>query len=380
MADRYWIASSASTWNSTSNWSETSGGSSGASVPGSSDHAHFDGNGVGNCDVTAAFYTVAQCTLASGYTGKLWQSARGFTVTGTLSIASGATVECGGSSSQGIYVNGDVVNNGTISGTGYFHIQDVTGSPATRIISGSGSFGSSYTRIETSGNFLTKTIRLGSNIDINGSLEFVSASNSGAHTFQPYGYDITISGNVSYTLTGTSTMSWSAGAGTITLDGTNQSIDFNGQTTEDTVIDSDGTITLADDWDVDGSLTINDGNLDINGYDLTGDSLTATTSNSAIQVTDTAGTGTIGVTGAITLNGDATYGVVWAVDGSCDGATSAASYTDVQNSTMTVGGTDIDATDNCTDTGTNTGWDFGGGGPTYNIPAIMHHLREQGIA
>lgn len=41
MADRYWVAA-ASNWNDTANWSTTSGGSGGASIPGSSDVAIFD--------------------------------------------------------------------------------------------------------------------------------------------------------------------------------------------------------------------------------------------------------------------------------------------------------------------------------------------------
>ena len=48
-ADRYWIASTASNWNNTANWSATSGGSGGATVPGVSEIARFDGGGLGDC-------------------------------------------------------------------------------------------------------------------------------------------------------------------------------------------------------------------------------------------------------------------------------------------------------------------------------------------
>jgi hypothetical protein len=39
MADRYWVGGLRKTWNSTTKWSTTSGGASGASVPTASDNA-----------------------------------------------------------------------------------------------------------------------------------------------------------------------------------------------------------------------------------------------------------------------------------------------------------------------------------------------------
>jgi hypothetical protein len=51
VADRYWVGGNGS-WNSTSKWSTTSGGASGASVPTSSDNAIFDANS------SASHYTV----------------------------------------------------------------------------------------------------------------------------------------------------------------------------------------------------------------------------------------------------------------------------------------------------------------------------------
>jgi len=50
MANRYWLGADTD-WNNTANWSLTSGGAGGASVPGASDVAIFDGNGTGNCTV-----------------------------------------------------------------------------------------------------------------------------------------------------------------------------------------------------------------------------------------------------------------------------------------------------------------------------------------
>lgn len=69
MADRYWIAGSAANWNDTANWSTSSGGAGGASVPGSSDHARFDSNGNGNCRLNASI-DVLQIS-GSTYTGTI---------------------------------------------------------------------------------------------------------------------------------------------------------------------------------------------------------------------------------------------------------------------------------------------------------------------
>jgi len=53
VADRYWVGGSGS-WNSTTKWSTTSGGASGASVPTASDNAIFDANS----NTTATHFTV----------------------------------------------------------------------------------------------------------------------------------------------------------------------------------------------------------------------------------------------------------------------------------------------------------------------------------
>lgn len=46
MAQRYWVATSGGTWNSTSSWSATSGGASGASIPTAYDDVFFDANSI----------------------------------------------------------------------------------------------------------------------------------------------------------------------------------------------------------------------------------------------------------------------------------------------------------------------------------------------
>ena len=51
-AARYWVATRTSNWNNPANWSTTSGGAGGATVPGASGAVTFDINGQGNCTMT----------------------------------------------------------------------------------------------------------------------------------------------------------------------------------------------------------------------------------------------------------------------------------------------------------------------------------------
>lgn len=80
MAQRYWVPGGTGATSSTTNWSTTSGGSSGASVPGASDDAIFDSNsGSGTATFTSATWLSVNFT---GFTGT-------FAGTGTMTIAGG---------------------------------------------------------------------------------------------------------------------------------------------------------------------------------------------------------------------------------------------------------------------------------------------------
>lgn len=108
-ANRYWVGSSSSNWNNTNNWSASSGGASGASVPGAADLVIFDGAGGlnGNCDVDANVNVLG--FQISGYSGTISQN--GFTMTFGNS---------GFSQSTGTFTGGSAAI--TISGTGIFSL------------------------------------------------------------------------------------------------------------------------------------------------------------------------------------------------------------------------------------------------------------------
>jgi hypothetical protein len=90
MADRYWVTGGTGNWNDTSNWSATSGGASGASVPGSSDAAILNassGSGTVTLDISPDIQTLT-CT---GFTGTLAFGTNTISLNSTGTIFTGAT-------------------------------------------------------------------------------------------------------------------------------------------------------------------------------------------------------------------------------------------------------------------------------------------------
>ncbi len=68
-ANRYWVSILPSNWNNPLNWSTTSGGVPGASVPGTTDLVHFDLLGIGNCNVDIP--VIIDGIITTGYTGTI---------------------------------------------------------------------------------------------------------------------------------------------------------------------------------------------------------------------------------------------------------------------------------------------------------------------
>ncbi|HET6992015.1 MAG TPA: hypothetical protein VFJ43_11855, partial [Bacteroidia bacterium] len=177
-AKRYWVAANDSIWNSTRNWSSSSGGTSGASVPGSSDTAYFDGGSV-NKDTFDINVSVKRLEIASGYTGTIIQGAKTLTIGTSGAVLSGGTFSGG---SANITVSGTF----TISGTAF--------------TSTSGTF-------STSANF---TISSGSFTHNSGTLTFtatstLTVSNTGGTTFYTLSFPPT-SADATYTITSTTTL------------------------------------------------------------------------------------------------------------------------------------------------------------------------------
>jgi hypothetical protein len=90
MAARFWVTGGTGDWNSTTNWSATSGGASGASVPGSGDTAAFDANS-GSGTVTLDISPTIQTLTMTGFTGTLAFGTNTISLNSTGTIFTGAT-------------------------------------------------------------------------------------------------------------------------------------------------------------------------------------------------------------------------------------------------------------------------------------------------
>jgi fibronectin-binding autotransporter adhesin len=85
MADRYWVGGTGN-WNSTSKWSATSGGASGASVPTASDNAIFDANSATSNAYVVTIQASQTCADLT-YTPFAGDGATQFSIIGTFVIA-----------------------------------------------------------------------------------------------------------------------------------------------------------------------------------------------------------------------------------------------------------------------------------------------------
>lgn len=91
MANRYWITTSGSAnFNDTANWSTTSGGSGGASVPGSSDVAIFDRTGTYTVNFPASTLSLGGISHTAGSVTFSGSSGSGLVMYGDFNIASTA--------------------------------------------------------------------------------------------------------------------------------------------------------------------------------------------------------------------------------------------------------------------------------------------------
>ncbi len=132
-AARYWIATTTTNWNSTANWSTSSGGSGGASVPTSSDDVYFNSAKVGSCNIDANANALS-FTISTGYTGTITQN------TGITLYVSGPFSQAAGTFTGG---------NSTITVTGGFTLTAGTFTATT----GSFIFYGGWTKTQSAGTF-----------------------------------------------------------------------------------------------------------------------------------------------------------------------------------------------------------------------------------
>jgi hypothetical protein len=113
-AQRFWVSAIPSNWNNSANWSTTSGGAGGASVPGASDLVTFNASGLGNCTLDVAA-NVAGITV-NGYTGIININGFNLTTTGTNTFTTGTINNGGGAAAVTLNTTTTTTFNGTTFG------------------------------------------------------------------------------------------------------------------------------------------------------------------------------------------------------------------------------------------------------------------------
>jgi hypothetical protein len=136
---RYWVATTASNWNNTANWSTTSGGTGGASVPGAGVAAIFNGSGTGNCTLDMA-PTIGSISI-SGYTGTINLNGNSLTISGStaLTFSSGTISNSGATASVVLSTTSSATFNGTTISP------NITGTAGSITFSGGSTFGGTVT-------------------------------------------------------------------------------------------------------------------------------------------------------------------------------------------------------------------------------------------
>ena len=111
--NEYWISSISSNWNNSSNWSLSSGGLSGAPVPGIGSIVIFDGSGGGSCLIDTSV-SINSLYITSDYTSSITQNNNSVLITAMASFDGGSFLSGGSSIGVGsVYL-------------GYGNLQDVT--------------------------------------------------------------------------------------------------------------------------------------------------------------------------------------------------------------------------------------------------------------
>lgn len=267
VASRYWVAGGTTDWNSTTNWSTSDGGASGASVPTAGMVANFTNlSGAGNCVVnvdTAALaeFNSSSCGVTISQSGgkylkgikidlrgltvssTLWVEVtagtgpnlkvtngtsistlvvsdtiasgdfvgNSLTVTTTFTIATGKTINI--TSPNTLYTNCAVTNNGTITGTGTFGWICTT-ADIYQSTNGTVSVSSLIIK-QDSGAAAGRTFGFTAVATLTGALNINNASATKGFTFE-YTADITVNGAITDTVAG-STLTVSTGGNFHTL-------------------------------------------------------------------------------------------------------------------------------------------------------------------
>jgi hypothetical protein len=256
MASRFWVTGGTGNWNSTTNWSATSGGASGASVPGSADTATLNASS-GSGTVTLDISPTIQTLTCTGFTGTLAFGTNTISLNSTGTIFTGATTM-------------------TVTGTPLIICTDSSATSRTLSSGGAVTEANSISIRITAG---TGTVNLGTSSYRN--LDFTDGTNPTGYAGALSSSTVTVFGDfkasTGMTVTaGTGGLSFAATSGTKTINTAGVTFDrsftFNG---------------VGGTWQLQSALTsgatrnctLTNGTLDLAGYTLTTGLFTSTNSN-----------------------------------------------------------------------------------------------------
>lgn len=246
MADRFWISGGTTNVNSTSNWSTTSGGATGASVPGAGDNAIFDANsGTG---------TVLFNAIATWHSLDATNSSNTFNITGARQLTVGGAAT---DTTASVFTLGASVTWNMSGGTQTIVFDNRSGG----ITVTSSVNLTSVSALEFGTNASQATTTLASNFNISGCNlttytrgvfnlagytltlgDFISSSNN-TRTLTATNSTINCSGN--WTLSGSNHTVTTTGS-TINMTGTDKTFTGNGKTYVTVNFTGSGTTTHAD--------------------------------------------------------------------------------------------------------------------------------------
>ena len=285
MANRYWVLGTG-TWDATSttNWSASSGGAGGASVPTAADNVFFDANS----NVLATAFTVTMATTprvcndftASGLDGvmTLAGASVGLTVSGSLTFpATNFTRTYTGTTTFNATTTGKTVTTNGVSFGGNITFDGVGGEWTL----GSALIGSGQPITVTNGTFSTSS---SGNYAV--TAVSISSNNSNARTINFNASTVTLSGTNAITFTTATNLTLNAGTSTINFASTAPTFAGGGQTFYNVAFTATNLFTPS----ITGANTFN--NLTITGRTSIGIGILSLSANQTINGTFTVSAGT----------------------------------------------------------------------------------------
>jgi hypothetical protein len=266
MAARFWIGTGDGNWGSTNNWSDTSGGATGFSVPTSADDVIFDGNGNNPCTVNSTTRNCLSFTIQGTYTNTITHSVA-LRVGGNITLHTGYTIS--GAAALEVTANSTITSNGKTWPNSF-----VVRLASVVTLSGNFTVGGTFTSIinqsctvnlTTSETLYCNGVFVGESILGTVTLELTGGTWSGGTraitTNLRLNGNITISGGVFYS---TNTITYVSGVITTT----GSTIQVNSSSTWDvsgitwnnlTWSGVNTTVTLTSDLNISGTLTLGGG-------------------------------------------------------------------------------------------------------------------------